>query len=736
MRQIFIALATVLLLSPCHSMAQDAPPEAKITFEEHIKPIFREHCMACHLAADKSSGLALDSYAATLEGGSGGKIVAEGNVDGSRLYALINHTAQPFMPPDQDKIPEPQLAAIKKWIEQGMPENSGSAIKKPKVNVAMLATAAVGRPEGPAPLPESVLKQPLVYTPRSAAISALAASPWAPLIAVGGQEQVVLYHSENGSLLGILPFPEGEPQSIRFSRDGRLILVGGGRHSHSGSAVLFNLANGERIAKVGDELDIILAADISDDNSKIAIAGPQKLVRIYDTATGEKKFELKKHTDWIYDVRFSPDGLLLASADRSNGLVVWESDTGRLYLDLVGHKSEIRSVTWRLDSAALYSSSLDGTVKLWEMTDGKLLKSWDAHPGGVSAIANCNDGTLVTTGKDNKVKVWDGAGNAAGEMPPLPDSGLEVAVTVDSKYVAAGDWSGNTLLWERANPANQKVLLANPPTLNMALAANESRFQSAQQEATTTSNSMIAAQQQLDAMQQKMKSSEEALALAMNEMNSVASENTQLRSEMDQANKRVTELETALAEMKKIQADKASLLANSDAKMQAMTAKKTELEQATAATAAAMKPMVDSFAQAKTANDVAQEKLAQSKAAMDMAVADLAKFEQYRQTVLQKEAETKIQLEQIAKQLAELETAATNDKTTVNAMAEAIAKLQQSLSQLQQQMAEQEAQRTQAAATMTAKENAAKELRAKFEQLQVEAAAAAEKKAILEKTPK
>ncbi len=72
-----------------------------------------------------------------------------------------------------------------------------------------------------------------------------------------------------------------------------------------------------------------------------------------------------------------------------------------------------------------------------------VIKSWDAHGGGVTAIAVCNDGTIVSTGKDLQVKVWDGGGNAAGSMPALADVGMETAITVDSKYVAAGDWQGN-----------------------------------------------------------------------------------------------------------------------------------------------------------------------------------------------------------------------------------------------------------------------------------------------------
>jgi WD40 repeat protein len=442
---------------------------AKVTFDQHIKPILREHCSSCHNANEKKSGLSLDNYTSVMEGGSGGDAAVAGDLDSSRIWALTAHVEEPKMPPNQDKISDDKLALIKRWIEQGMPENDGSKIMAPKVDLSQMGAVSLARPDGPLPMPESLIKQTPLYTPRPASISALAASPWSPLIAVGGQEQVSLYHSENGSLLGILPFPEGEPQSITFSRDGKLILVGGGRHSHSGYAVLYEIKTGKRVTRVGDELDIVMAADISEDNSKIALAGPQKMVRVYDTVTGELIHDLKKHTDWIYAVRFSPDGILLATADRSNGLVVWESDSGKLYLDLIGHKGEIRSIGWRPDSQALISCSLDGTVKVWDMNAGKLIKSWDAHGGGVYGLAICNDGTIASTGNDKKTKLWDPSGTAKGEFPALGETGLEVAITADGKEVAVGDMSGAVKLWNRADHKKVVSLPANPATLEMTI---------------------------------------------------------------------------------------------------------------------------------------------------------------------------------------------------------------------------------------------------------------------------
>ena len=535
------------------SLGMAAEEPVKITYEDHIKPIFREHCTSCHNSNDKKSGLALDSYQAVLIGGSGGEVVAAGDLDSSRLFALTAHKEQPFMPPKQDMIPQVKVDLLKVWIEQGMPENSGSAIQKPKANAAALGMVSSARPEGAPPMPVSMIKQTPFFTQRAATISALAASPWSPLVAVGGQMQVALYHSETGQLQGVIPFPEGEPQSITFSRDGRLILIAGGRHSASGCAALYEIATGNRIARVGDELDIVFAADISDDNQLIAMAGPQKLVRVFETLTGNMKYEQKKHTDWIYCVRFSPDGLLLATADRASGLVVWETQTGRLFQEFSGHKGEIQSIAWRPDSLALISGSFDGTLKMWDMNEGKLIKSWDAHGGGVAAVAVCNDGTMVSTGRDNKVKVWDGAGNAAGEMPSLVEAGQEVAITVDSKQIVAGDWAGNVRMWQRANPKDEKSLVANPVPLEQSLAAAQQQLSQAQAVAQTAQTEYVSLQTQQAAAQKLLADLQSQIASATTELKAVSEQSAQFKTQSDAL---VAQLAAKAAEFVPVQASK------------------------------------------------------------------------------------------------------------------------------------------------------------------------------------
>ena len=101
------------------------------------------------------------------------------------------------------------------------------------------------------------------------------------------------------------------------------------------------------VAMVGDELDTVLAADISVDHSLIALGGPKRVVRVYSTQSGALKYELREHLEWIYDVQFSPDGVLLATADRNGAIMVWEAFSGRAYLSLKGHGTGMTDLSWR-----------------------------------------------------------------------------------------------------------------------------------------------------------------------------------------------------------------------------------------------------------------------------------------------------------------------------------------------------------------------------------------------------
>lgn len=472
-------------------------PAKKANFQDDVVPIFRARCASCHNPDKASADLDVMSYTQLLAGGASGEVIVAGDADSSRLFLLVTHAEEPKMPPKTGKIPDEEIQVIRQWIEGGILENAGSKAKipnKPKVDLS-LASAPTGKPDGPPPMPGDLLLENTLKTSRASAVTAIAASPWAPVIALAGQKQVLLYHGDTLELLGVLPFPEGSIHVLKFSRNGSLLLAGGGQGGKSGRVVVWSLADGKRVVEVGDdELDAVLAADISADQSQIALGGPGKLVKIYSTETGELLHSIKKHTDWIYTIEYSPDGVLLASGDRSGGLEVWEAHSGLEFYNLRGHSAAVTDVSWRGDSNVLASASEDASIRLWEMENGTQVKTWNAHGGGVQSVRYAHDGRLVSAGRDNLVKSWDGNGAQQLAFEPFSDLATRATFGHDGGRVFAGDWNGEVRVWNGADGARVGNLSTNPPTIAERIESAKVALPPFEASAKTTADALVAAE--------------------------------------------------------------------------------------------------------------------------------------------------------------------------------------------------------------------------------------------------
>jgi len=456
---------SILTLGAGALLAVASPADAqKITFDEHVLPVFKNQCLKCHNPDKPKADLDLSTYSATMKGGSSGLIVAGGDPDGSSLYKVVTHAAEPTMPP-KSKLPDKEIEIIKKWISGGLLENSGSKAvvsNRPKVDLSLTA-ASFGKPEGAPPMPGDLLLDPVVRTPRTSASTALAVSPWAPLVALGGQKQVLLYNTDTLQLAGVLPFPEGFPHDVKFSRNGKLLLASGGRGANKGLAAVWDITTGDRILTAGDELDVALAADISSNQKWIALGGPDRLVKIYATATGEQLHKMKKHTDWVTALEFNHTSTYLATGDRNGGVVVWDADAGQEVQTFSGHRAGITSLAWRSPDR-LVSASEDGTVRTWSVKEAVQVKSVNAH-NSVLGLRLTVDGSMATCGRDKTISTWDKEGNKGKTFTITNDLPVRAALTHDGKRVIASDWTGRVYAWNVADGKELAGLTLNPPPI-------------------------------------------------------------------------------------------------------------------------------------------------------------------------------------------------------------------------------------------------------------------------------
>lgn len=472
MRTPTLRFLPLLLLVPGLAHAQKA--ETAVTFKDHVQPILRKHCLNCHNPDKARSDLDVSTYQTLMTGGASGEAVKPGSPDQSLLYRVTTHQAEPAMPP-KGKIPDAEIAVIKKWIELGAPETAVGAAKVAgrKIDIDPV-TVSLGKPEGPPPMPTTLPPTSLGKTERPHPVTAMASSPWAPLLAVAGHERVLLYNTDTLKLIGTLPFPERIPYVLKFSRNGKWLLAAGGRGALAGRVVLWDVTTGKRVTEIGDEADVVLAADISPDHKLVALGGPGKLVKIYDTATGELRHKIKKHTDWVTAMEFSPDGELLASGDRNGGVYVWEARSGGIVFTLGDHKDAITQLSWRADSQMLASASEDGRVILWYAEDGFPTRSINAQAArgatpnpraripGVLSVQYARNGLIATCGRDNSARIWKADGSQVARLEGFTDIPSRAAFSHDGERLFVGDFTGTIRVWTTKDSQPAGELTTNP----------------------------------------------------------------------------------------------------------------------------------------------------------------------------------------------------------------------------------------------------------------------------------
>ncbi|MFT5856836.1 MAG: hypothetical protein ACI8XO_004092, partial [Verrucomicrobiales bacterium] len=227
--------------------------QSTVSFANNVWPILRANCISCHRPGKLKGKLDLTSFAALSKGGKHGTIVNPGAPDDSELILAVSGD-QPEMPAEGEFLIAEEVETLTRWVAQGARDDtpeSGLGTRRPAT-------------------------QP-VYQSRPA-VPAMAFSPNGEVLAVAAHHEIIIHRGDGSEIIARWPGDSRRIEALQFSRDGKLLVACGGAPSEFGEIQIWNVASGKPIRSIRAGNDTLYGISISDDSSRIAVGGADKLV--------------------------------------------------------------------------------------------------------------------------------------------------------------------------------------------------------------------------------------------------------------------------------------------------------------------------------------------------------------------------------------------------------------------------------------------------------------------------
>ena len=444
--------------------------EAKrpVSYSREVKPFLEKNCAPCHYGGQNQGGLSLTSVSRILKGGNKGPAIVPGKASASRLILLMEHKAEPRMPPIPGAKPL-DTRLLRAWIDAGVKDDTPNPLKTDDEK---------RKTKNESPTPQRPI-DPTTLRPNDPRITAAAFSPDGRYLAVGGFRVATVIAAGSGRILGKLEGHTGAVTSLAFSPDGSLLAAGGGAAGKGGEIRIWD---GSAFGRAGPwsskqagqvragHGDAIYALAFSPNGRWIGASSYDQQVSLWplsrrpnDQTTQGPRF-LKDHTDAVYGIAFSPDSKLVATASGDRTVKVWSVQTGKRLFTLSESTAELYSVAFSPTGNQIAAGGVDKTLRTWSIspTGGKLTKAAFAHEAPILRVMYSRDGkSIFTSGEDRMVKRWDAATLAEKKAyPKQPDWPHAIALSPNDKLLAVGRHDGSLAIYD----AESGRLLREPLT--------------------------------------------------------------------------------------------------------------------------------------------------------------------------------------------------------------------------------------------------------------------------------
>jgi WD40 repeat protein/biotin carboxyl carrier protein len=180
---------------------------------------------------------------------------------------------------------------------------------------------------------------------------------------------------------------------------------------------------GEQMTKMIGHTGPITALAISPDGRLLASASEDRIVFLWNWPQGTRNMALAHSAD-VTAVAFAPNPgnayTLLTGSGNGQGQLWTVPAAGNARPQPLSqqHEGPIRAVAFNADGTYCATAGNDKRIGIWDVATGKLCywlhagNALSAHQGSVTSLRFCPDGSLVSAGRDNVVKVWSLTANA------------------------------------------------------------------------------------------------------------------------------------------------------------------------------------------------------------------------------------------------------------------------------------------------------------------------------------
>jgi hypothetical protein len=199
---------------------------------------------------------------------------------------------------------------------------------------------------------------------------------------------------------------DGDVHGLRFSPDGRVLLLTINRANDVATARVLDFPSGKKRFEIEGQWSYTFACAFTPDGSQFFLMDKDKFVHRWDAKTGKDLGRYEPAlSNSIRAIAVSPDAKQVVAAGTRGDIYLWELAGGKLIHQLMAEQPDLTVLTG-IDSLAF---SPDGKVLaggsfvrlvLWETASGKIARLLPSASHGAGHIRFSKDGKTLTTVHD------------------------------------------------------------------------------------------------------------------------------------------------------------------------------------------------------------------------------------------------------------------------------------------------------------------------------------------------